>query len=324
VKKYIVALFLLAISFGSILTYTVFFKHQPIKTIPTPTPTPFVADRYSIPFLTSNPAEIGTLTISGSSFEFRFHPDPTDRKTKKVTGTINQPRTPGVHPVIFLIRGFVDQKIYTPGMGSKRIGEYLAENGYITIAPDFLGYAESDSEAGNIFESRFQTYTTILSLIASRDQIPNFDGQNVFLWGHSNGGQIVLTTLAILGQTIPTVLWAPVTKPFPYSILYYLDEVEDGGKFLRRELAKFETTNDTDLFSFTNYLNQIKAPIMLLQGTADDAVSDTWSRTFCQKAKKSDLDIKCYYYQGADHNLNPSWDAVAQRTLDFFVANLKN
>jgi len=243
---------------------------------------------------------------------------------KKVTGVINYPTASGSHPVVFLIRGFVDQAIYTSGMGSKRIGEYLAENGYITVAPDFLGYADSDSEARNIFESRFQTYTTVLSLIASRNQIPNFDGVNYFLWGHSNGGQIALTTLAVLGQNIPTVLWAPVTKPFPYSVLYYLDEAEDGGKFLRRELAKFEDINNTDAFSFTNYLSQVKAPIILLQGTVDDAVSDTWSRSFCKTTKNIDLDIKCYYYAGADHNLNPSWEAVAQKTLDFFTATLKN
>jgi len=323
-KKYIVLLFILAFGIGSTLTYQFLFKSKSVDFIPTPTPTPFAADRYSIPALTANPPKAGTLTVSGSLFEFRFQPDPEKNEIKKVTGVINYPTASGSHPVVFLIRGFVDQAIYTSGMGSKRIGEYLAENGYIAMAPDFLGYAGSDKEAGNIFESRFQTYTTVLSLIASRSQIPNFDGVNYFLWGHSNGGQIALTTLAVLGQNIPTVLWAPVTKPFPYSILYYLDEAEDGGKFLRRELAKFEDINNTDAFSFTNYLSQVKAPIILLQGTVDDAVSDTWSRSFCKTAKNIDLDIKCFYYAGADHNLNPSWEAVSQKTLDFFNQNLKN
>ena len=323
-KKYIVLLFILALIIGSALAYFYFSPKPVTQTPPRPTPTPFAAERYSIPALTTNPPEAGTLTVSGSVFEFRFQPDPGKKEIKKVTGVINFPQAGGPHPIVFLIRGFVDQEIYTTGMGSKKIGEYLSENGYITIAPDFLGYADSDSEAGNIFESRFQTYTTVLSLIASRNQIPGFDGTNFFLWGHSNGGQISLTTLAILGQPIPTLLWAPVTKSFPYSILYYLDEAEDGGKFLRHELAKFESVNNTDLFSFTNYLSQIKAPMMLLQGTTDDAVSVAWSQSFCKNAKNAEIDIKCYYYAGADHNLNPSWNEVAQRTLDFFNQNLKN
>ena len=36
------------------------------------------------------------------------------------------------------------------------------------------------------------------------------------------------------------ILWAPVSKPFPYNILYYTDEAEDRGKWLRGEIAKFE------------------------------------------------------------------------------------
>ena len=52
-------------------------------------------------------------------------------------------------------------------MGTKRVGEYFAENGYITLAPDFLGYGGSDSESENIFESRFQTYTTTLTLLTN-------------------------------------------------------------------------------------------------------------------------------------------------------------
>lgn len=323
-KKYIVFLFLIAIGIGAALTYQFLFKSETPSVTPSPTPTPFIANRYSIPALSVNPPLTGTFTVIGSSFEFNFQPDPEKKEIKKVTGVINYPTTDGSHPVVFLIRGFVDQKIYTSGMGSVRVGEYLAKNGYITVAPDFLGYANSDSEAGNIFESRFQTYITVLSLIASRNQIPRFDKQNYFLWGHSNGGQIALTTLAILGQNIPTALWAPVTKPFPYSILYFLDEAPDGGKFLRGELAKFEDNNDTDLFSFTNYLDRIESPLVLFQGTADDAVSTSWSQSFCKTAKNSNIDIKCYYYPGADHNLNPSWNQVAQATLDFFNDNLKN
>lgn len=321
----------MAIGFSSTLTYQFLFKSKLPVATPSPTPTPFAADRYSIPALSANPPEAGTFTSTDTNFSFRFRPDPDKKEEKAITGTINKPASIGKHPVVFLIRGFVSQEIYQSGMGSKRIGEYLAENGYITIAPDFLGYADSDSEAGNIFESRFQTYITMLSLIASRDQIPNFDNQNYFLWGHSNGGQIALTTLAILGQNlpagrqgIPTALWAPVTKPFPYSILYFLDEAEDGGKFLRHELAKFEDINNTDFFSFTNYLSWIKAPLVLFQGTADDAVPTSWSQSFCKTAKNAKIDINCFYYSGADHNLNPAWSQVAQTTLDFFNNNLKN
>ena len=69
-------------------------------------------------------------------------------------------------------------------MGTKKIGEYFANNGYITLAPDFLGYGGSDSESENIFESRFQTYTTVVSLIKSIEKgvlNPYWDGKNILI-----------------------------------------------------------------------------------------------------------------------------------------------
>src|SRR5690606_5347887 len=99
------------------------------------------------------------------------------------------------------------------------------------------------------------------------NQINNWNNDDVFIWAHSNGGQIALTTLEATGKMIPTSLWAPVTKPFPYSVLYYTDESADRGKFIRTELAKFEAIYNADQFAITDYVDRIKAPIQLHQGT---------------------------------------------------------
>ena len=83
-KKYIALLFILALMVGSGLAYFFFPKTPVTKFIPKPTPTPFAADRYSIPALTANPPKTGTLTVSGSLFEFRFQPDPEKKEIKKI------------------------------------------------------------------------------------------------------------------------------------------------------------------------------------------------------------------------------------------------
>lgn len=258
-------------------------------------------------------------------FEFDFYPtlNPKDG-LKTTTGLINIPQGKGPFPVVLLIRGYVDQNIYQTGMGTNKAGEFFANNGYITIAPDYLGYAGSDSESDNIFETRFQTYTTTLSLLhlikagTLFKQIDiSYDGK-VNIWAHSNGGQIALTVLAITKDSIPTVLWAPVSKPFPYNILYYTDESADGGKLIRSELAKFEKLYNTDKYSFTNYLEDINAPMQIHQGTEDDAVPVNWSSSFVSILQNLNKDIEYYTYPGADHNLRPSWDEAARRSLLFY------
>ncbi|MFH1971759.1 MAG: alpha/beta fold hydrolase [Patescibacteria group bacterium] len=268
--------------------------------------------------------EISTNSdFTSNLFSINFDPTLRDKNIKKVTGLINLPNKQGKFPLVLMLRGYVDQKIYTTGMGTQRVGEYFSENGFITIAPDFLGYAGSDIEANNIFESRFQTYTTALTILDSLSTIAQWDQENIFIWGHSNGGQVALTLLEITGKEIPTVLWAPVSKPFPYSILYYTDESDDLGKLIRRELSLFEDNYDVNEFSIHNYLNRIKAPIEIHQGALDDAVPIDWTNDLVQKLEDLEVDFKYHKYQGADHNLQPNWNLAVQRSLIFFQSFLE-
>jgi len=306
-----------------------FFKsylNKPETKIAIIKPTPL--NKYTIENLaktkapTSNIIIENTLTqdknFTSSIFSINFDPTLTGKETKKVSGVINIPTKPGTYPVVVMFRGFVDQKIYQPGTGTKRAAEYFAKNGLITIAPDFLGYAASDKEAENIFESRFQTYTTAMTVLSSVKNIPEWDNKNLFIWGHSNGGQIALTILEITGSTYPTVLWAPVSKPFPFSILYFSDVPGDYGKYLRKELANFEVDYDGDLFSIHKYFDRINAPLQIEQGTADESVPIAWTNELVNTLKS--LQIKVIYdtHPGTDHNLQPAWNKAITNSLAFF------
>jgi alpha-beta hydrolase superfamily lysophospholipase len=255
-----------------------------------------------------------------TSYEFTHQFDPTFTGTSlsTVSGMAIVPKGEGPFPLVFMVRGYVDPTIYSTGVGTHRAAEFFASHGFLTIAPDFLGYADSTTEAGNVFESRFQTYTTALSVLQSVSSLSQWDHKHIFLWAHSNGGQIALTLLEVTGKDYPTVLWAPVTKPFPYSVLYYTDESADQGKFLRQETAKFESVYDASFYSLTTYMDRIVAPIQLHQGTADDAVPYDWSQSFVSRLKSLKKDVTFFTYPGADHNLQPDWSTVVQRDLDFY------
>ena len=339
-------IFVAAISFTSGLSLGKATYPRFISNTPTPAPTPLA--QYSIDNLSQAKFDTGQIKLGEAeknasdiftthTFSFKFNPTPTEKDTKTTTGQINLPIKEGKYPIIIMLRGFVPDDTYFTGLGTRNAAKFFAENGYITIAPDFLGYAGSDSEAGNIFETRFQTYTTVLNLINTikNGGLPadlsaealakeeasrvGWDNQNQFIWAHSNGGQVALTVLAITKAEIPTALWAPVTKPFPYSVLYYTDEAEDGGKFLRSELAKFESIYDASKFSFTNYLENIKAPLQFHQGTGDDAIPIEWTEDLVTLLKKQGLEVEYQKHAGADHNMAGSWDEAMKQDLDFFI-----
>lgn len=228
-----------------------------------------------------------------------------------------------LYPVIVQFRGYVDREIYTPGEGTRRSAEVFAKNGFISLAPDFLGYGGSDAPSSDIFEERFQTYTTALDLLGSIDTLAKADKTRVGIWGHSNGGQIALTVLEAVGKPYPTTLWAPVSKPFPYSILYYTDEALDRGKLLRKRLAKFEDEYNVDEYSMVNYLHRIKAKLLLHQGTQDRAVPQAWSDEIVQLLKDQKVNVTYYVYSNADHNMSGAWNIVVTRDIQFFERELR-
>lgn len=260
-----------------------------------------------------------------SSYLFYFNTE-----GKKASGMLNIPDKSGNFPILILIRGFVDQKIFTTGDGTRRDGEIFAQNGFITLAPDFLGYGESASPSANPVEERFQTYTTILDLLGSLSSLDKAlmiikdiniipDINHVGIWAHSNGGQIALSTLAITGRNYPTVLWAPVSKPFPYSVLYYTDEFDDHGKKLRKVISDFEKDYDSELYTFTNYMDLINAPIQLHQGGSDEEVPQKWSDQFVKELKVKGKDVTYFTYPAEDHNFSQgSWPLIIRRNIEFY------
>lgn len=294
-------------------------------------------DRYTIPNLQKTaivPSQIvldeATATTSAyTRYTFHFQAD-----GKRVTGVAHLPivlafdsgnqsikidqKIKNKFPVIVQFRGYVDREQYVPGIGTEHSAEVFAENGFISLAPDFLGYGGSDISSQDVFEERFQTYTTVLSLLASVGTLRGADATRVGLWGHSNGGQIALSVLEMVQKSYPSSLWAPVSKPFPYSILYYTDEADDHGKALRKKLAQFESVYDTELYSLTNYLSNIKSSLQIHQGTADDAVPVSWTDEFVDVLKEKSIPVTYFVYPGVDHNLTPGWNTVMQRDIEFF------
>ena len=241
---------------------------------------------------------------------------------RKITGLANLPKGKTQFPVIIMIRGYIDQEDYQTGAGTSKAGEFFAKNGFLTLAPDFLGYGGSDMPPNNVWEERFLKPIAVLDLIASIKSLAQAEPAEICLWGHSNGGMVALSVLAISQADYPTTLWAPVSKFFPYDILYYTDEFDDKGKKLRKSLSEFEKDYDVDEYSFDKHLERIKGPILLHQGTADESIPVEWSDNLVAKLKELEKEVVYYLHSGADHNMKGVWETVVKRDLDFFQRNL--
>ncbi len=284
-------------------------------------------------------SEIGiTKTLYTNSVFTAFLFSFTNDEGKKVSGQINvpaaglnsQPSTVNPKlPIVVLLRGYVDKEIYKTGIGTKPAANFFAQNGYITLAPDFLGYGDSDPESNDILESRFEKPATVLSLLASLKNFPEIkilnensklkvENSRIGLWAHSNGGQIALSVLEITELPIPTTLWAPVSLGFPDSIINFVSDLPDHGDYIQKDLADFEKRYDFSPYSITTYFGQIRAPIQLHQGGHDESVPKEWSENLRKILSDLNLNLNYYYYPSSDHNLRPDWNTAVQRDLVFF------
>lgn len=288
------------------------------------TPKPKPLDKYTFENLRTGEIEGNKIKLERiiseedafTSHLFSYHVD-----GKKVSGQINIPKSKAPkdgYPVILMIRGFIDPATYKTGDGTRKAAAVFAKNGFVTIAPDFLGYGDSDPPEIDTITARIIRPYEVLVLLNSLSTIPYTLNPTPFLWAHSNGGQIALSILEITGKDIPTTLWAPVSKPFPYSILYYTDEYEDYGKAIRKVIAEFEQDYDVDNYSIHKYYDWIQGPLQIHQGTADDAIPLEWTNDLVKTLKDKDKEIIYYTYPGTDHDMRPAWNTVVQRDLAFF------
>jgi pimeloyl-ACP methyl ester carboxylesterase len=158
---------------------------------------------------------------------------------KTVSGRFRVPKLPpeAMKGMVLMFRGHQNERGYYTGKGTENIGNNYLRHGYGVIAPDFLGYAASDptpepAEAHQLYSAvnAVELYLAFaegprVSWGASiparaRARLPS-RFPKIALWGHSNGGQVAIHLLEIIQKPLPTILWAPVTLPYPDNVANY-------------------------------------------------------------------------------------------------------
>ena len=220
--------------------------------------------------------------------------------------------------VIIMIRGYADKGGYHSGFGSWRVADELAKAGFVTVSLDFLGYGGSDSESLDMMEARFEKVVGVLDLIEAVKKLNFVDKERIGIWAHSNGGQIAMSVLEITGANYPTVLWAPMTNPFPKSILDTASELSDGGKAVVLALREFKKKYDVRRYAIENYYHWINAPIVIHQGSVDVWCKVEWQENLESKLRELGKDVELKVYNGDDHNLSRNWGGVVEFDVRFF------
>lgn len=232
----------------------------------------------------------------------------------KIFAAMNIPKGEGLFPVIILNHGYFNQTSFSTGDGTRTMADILANNGYLTLASDYRGHGESESDI--VQRGHRPEYSVdVLNLISSVDSLENADSNNLGIWGHSMGGEVTLKVLEVNEQTKAAVLWAPTSGNASDNVGFYRGRRLDSSRQNNSNLSEV---------SPINYLKYITAPISLHQGLSDTEVNPEWAKQLNDALKKEGKSVDYFEYPGQDHNFkNYGWSEISPRTVEFFDKYLK-
>jgi dienelactone hydrolase len=260
-----------------------------------------------------------------------------------VSGRLSVPAVPGgeIKGIVVMLRGHQNAAGYYTGRGTEYPARGYLRAGWAVIAPDFFGYGASSPTPAPAELHQFYSTVNAVELYLSL-QNPDFrynasiSGANravlpaafkkIVFWGHSNGGQVAIQALEILGKPVDTVLWAPVSLNFPDSMVYYQRNRASWADEFRRNYPASD-------FALLSFLHKI-APgtrILLEQGTGDTDVPKSWSDAFAaalraenaarEKNGTGTIDFRYDVYQNANHNLEPYWNRILPGDAAFWLGS---
>ena len=233
-------------------------------------------------------------------------------------------------PVVVVNHGYIDPKIYSTTDSYRGEADYFAQRGYLVLKPDYRGNGKSELEDAPLM--RFAYPVDVMNILASLDSLPIADQNNVYMWGHSMGGEVTLKVLEILGkqpdftpQVKAATIWAPVIDPVRWFSAAHLPELGESKTMKNpyQDTFKIMGTPESNPVlwngvSQLTYLPDINTPIQISQGTNDGTVPFQYSIELYDDLISLNKNAFLITYPNDNHNLLGSFNQALGRNINFF------
>lgn len=309
---------------------------MPSTVLPSPTPDPWAKYApYTIEGLRARSYGGGKIEIletleETANFTRYLIAYPSDGL--RITGMLNRPHGDGPFPVVILNHGYYPLDVYQTGNGSKLAADYLANQGFLTIAPDFRSHAGSD-DAINYF--RAGHVIDALNLIPLAQQLPSARPGKVGMWGHSNGGAITAKAITISDQIAAAVIYSPASSNISEDYEFRLERSRSRGGAPtgpRAAIAQVETefpvtpAQAPDLYERLSplpYLKYVTAVVQIHWGSADETVPRIWPGNLLAGLQAAGKSVEYFEYAGEPHSFTRAGNQLyLPRIAQFFARHL--
>jgi len=246
----------------------------------------------------------------------------------KISGIMNVPLGEGPFPVLVLNHGYIDPKVYTNGQGLKREQDFFAKNGYVVLHSDYRNHAQSDFDPGNEVRPRSGYVEDVLNAVSAikNSDFDFINKENIGMLGHSMGGGITLNVMTIKSELIKAfVLLAPIHADYEKNFDRWVktEWPETAQEFYDTYGTKEDNPDFWRDISAINFIDKVRSPVMLHQGTADQEFPYTWAHDLVEAFQRNNRDIVYHEYPGEGHIFYAEQETVMKRSLEFFDEYLK-
>jgi dipeptidyl aminopeptidase/acylaminoacyl peptidase len=224
-------------------------------------------------------------------------------------------------------------KDWRPGDYYRRIPELFVAQGFIVVMPDFRGHNNSEGLefTEGMLESSYYT-EDVLNLLDGLDSLEGADLENIFMWGHSMGGEVTLRSLLATDRIKGASMWSSIGGDI-WDQSYYYSRYEnvltqDGSDVpktviedLRKDVAGLDRNFDTAGVEPLHKLDYLRTPIIIHHSIGDRGAAYKWSERLAKELYLRGLSYEFYSYPGSDHFFQGEMQQQAvQRDADFFRA----
>jgi len=265
----------------------------------TPTPAPLPA--YAIDALRARPrvrgvVDIGALVSRGAGYITYAATWPSMGST--MTGLVGVPSGHGPFPVVVVNHGYVPPGQYYVGQDSTKYAEALAADGYLTVSPNYPGYAGSGPPEPDVPPIVAEAISD-MDLISALPSVPQADPSRIAVLGHSSGGGVGLILAAADDRVRAAVLYAPVSS----------DMADNARKCWLRTPGGAGPLGSPDadptpyqLMSPRGHLPHDGPPTLIMQGTVDEDIPAEWTSATVSALQTAGTRTEFVSFPGARHN----------------------
>ena len=244
-------------------------------------------------------------------------------------GFANVPDGPGPFPVIVMVHGYTSAATYRTTTYTTRYADDLARHGFLVLHPDLRGHGRSQGQADPPFLAAYAV--DVLNLIGS---VRGHAGQGVLakarpgpvgLWGHSDGGNVVLRSLEIKPDWVKAaVLYSSISADERQNARQ--DVISYGGEPVQARRILSLPATVLDAVSPVTALSRITASLSIYSGQADREGPPVWAAELCRRLGTLGKVRECFSSPGAPHLFpaGTTWNTqFLARTTAFFKRELK-